>query len=100
MSLSDKQIKHVCLFGSGGRQCRFLERTHDHTTWKQVFNCFKKVPASKRQIDKATNKYIQDEKSLGRDPFTQGWQACGDGGSCQGYLYLPTVEQGFDVKTN
>jgi len=97
MALTEKHIQHKCLFGTGaaGRTCRYLE--HDSRNWK-VKHCLKLLPGRKRSIDKDTTKYIKEQKKHGRDPLAAQWgQACGD--NCKGYTYLPTVIQGYDVKS-
>ena len=93
MALTENQSKHRCLAYGGARRCRYLE--NDRTNWR-LFHCLKQVPARKRAIDKKVAKFMAEQRQHGHDPF-QGYQACGDGGNCPGYPYLPTVQQGYDV---
>ena len=93
MALTENQVKNRCLVYGRGRRCRYLKG--DPRNWR-LFHCLKLVPAAKRKIDKATSEYIADQRKHGHDP-AQGYQACGDGGNCPGYPYLPTVQLGYDV---
>ena len=95
MALSDNQVQHRCLYAAGSSQCRYLEQ--DRSNWR-VFHCLKKLAGRKRDADRAVRKYLAECKQKKRDPHS-GWTPIGDGGNCQGYAYLPTVKQGYDVKT-
>jgi len=93
MPLTEKQVQHVCLAHVGARTCRYLE--NDKKNWR-LHHCVKKVSGKKRAIDKEVAKYLADCKANHSDP-KQGWKPIGDGGTCQGYAYLPTVLQGYDM---
>ena len=95
MSLTEKQVQNRCLFASGSTQCRYLEQ--DPKDWRK-FNCLKKLSGRKKSLDLAVNKYLLECRLKGRDPH-QAWQSVGDGGTCKGYSYLPSVKQGYDVSS-
>jgi hypothetical protein len=59
--------------------------------------CQKLLAARKRDIDKEVNKHLAAMKKAGHDP-SQHWSPCGDGGTCSGFMYLPTIVQGYDQK--
>lgn len=94
MALSDAQIKNRCLAHCGARQCRYL--VANPKKWGN-FNCAKLVPGMKKDIDVSANKIIMAARKAGSDPFAQ-WTPVGDGGSCNGYPFLPSLKQGYDVK--
>ncbi len=94
MALTDKQVKHRCLYAAGAAQCRYLEQ--DPKNWRK-FNCLKLLSGRKSAMDKAVRRYLQECTQKKRDPH-QGWTAIGDGGNCKGYPYLPRVKQGYDIK--
>jgi len=96
MALTDKQVQHVCLAHAGARTCRYLE--NDPKNWR-LHHCLKQLKGKKRVIDKKTAEHIAELRKQGGDPM-QGWRPIGDGGFCQGYPYLPTIQQGYDTTHN
>jgi len=93
MPLSENHLQHRCLARQGHRECRYLK----HTGWKKG-ECQKLLSGIKRAVDRDVAKHLAELKKAGRDP-SQHWKSVGDGGTCPGYLYLPTVLQGYDKKS-
>jgi len=89
--LSNKQLQDVCLCYSGGSaQCRYLAQ--DEVDWKKWY-CQKLIRSKKDKIDVTVEKYREECRKAGTDPFSQG-SPIGD--NCSGYPLLRHVEQGYD----
>jgi len=94
MALSEKQVKNMCLGGTGFTQCRYM--VNDKKDYKKCY-CVKLLAARKKKIDVEVDAHLKTCKKNGTDPKMM-WSPCGTGGACAGYAYLPTVHQGYDVK--
>jgi len=88
MPLSSKHIHSICLYGNGGRQCRYLDDDELDST---NFHCLKL--SNKDKIDKNIKTWIKTEKDKGKDPLAQGHPL---GDNCDGYPILRHLIQGFD----
>ena len=89
MPLSKDQLQHRCLWGQGAKQCRYL------TYGNGGQECTKRLSGRKKSADAKVEKIREDCKKNHVDPNNQ-WNPIGNGGTCQGYLYLPTQVQGYD----
>jgi len=101
MSLSQNQLKHVCLERGGAAECRYL--SHDKTG---ACICMKHMVKEKKQRDKAVATFLADCKKQGQDPYAS-WPGAalyfsyhtigiGNGAGCSGYPALSAVKQGYD----
>ncbi len=90
--LTKKQVEDMCLLYGGHKACRYP--IYDQLTGKHL--CVKKVQGVKDKIDQRVEAYIKKTKDNGQDLVMLG-RAVGDGGVCQGYLYLKNAKQGYDV---
>lgn len=96
MSLSDKQLQSRCLMYQGAQQCRYLDVGKGYS-WPRQCNCLKLLPARKKDIDDNVNKHLMQLRAAGMGS-QHASISIGTGGSCPGYLYLPSIKQGYDVK--
>lgn len=103
MSLSKKQLKHVCLQGSGSTECRYLGA--DKTSFTPL--CMRHIPKEKKARDKAVADHTADCRKKNIDPHQQ-WPGqnlytgyytigLGNGAGCAGYPALTKVVQGYDI---
>ena len=91
MPLSPNQLQHRCLQYQGSQTCRYLQ-------WGSTGQeCVKHLSGLKKTADDKVAKLKEDCKKNHILPSSQ-WQPIGDGGTCPGYLYLPTQVQGYDQK--
>ena len=84
--LSDNHLEKVCMYGSGTKQCRFLDNLN---TGDCV--CLKQTPQA-ITINSKVNTHIQSRKAKQLKP------AIPVGNNCSGYTMLKHVLQGYDVK--
>ena len=98
MALSPNQIAHKCLAHQGARTCRYFKAGWNYKTGQAVSECQKLLKGKKKSIDATTQKHLDDCKKNHTDPLNM-YLPIGDGGNCPGYLYLPTVIQGYDQKS-
>ena len=89
--LSSKQLQDVCLCYIGGsNQCRYLAQDEvDYRKWY----CQKLIQPKKDKIDATVQKYMEECKRTGVNPYSQG-SPMGD--NCGGYPLLRHIEQGYD----
>jgi hypothetical protein len=90
--LSEAQLKDVCLYYGGHKQCRFLEQ--DDADWNKHF-C-KKLSPDKKDINIEVDKFIAEKKAQGLD-LNRQHEPIGD--NCSGFLPLTDLLQGYDVDT-
>ena len=98
MALSQAQVTHRCLQHQGARQCRYLQIRYV-SGQGYTSECAKLLKGKKKDIDDDCQKHIDDCKKNHTDPF-QRRAAIGTGGTCAGFLWLPTVVQGYDQKSS
>lgn len=88
--LSQKQLENVCLLFCGNhKQCRYLEE--DSRAWK--WYCIKHKMSTKTVKDQTIERFLQDCKSKGIDPKSQGVAL---GNNCSGFPILKNINQGYD----
>lgn len=91
MALTLKQIKDICLLGSGSSQCRYL--AEDETAGGQ-FYCLKLIARQKPEIDSEVDDFIKKHKDRGVDPYSMGLPLSNN---CSGYRLLKVKMQGYDL---
>lgn len=91
MSLSQKQLKDVCLaHDNTSDKCRYLAQ--DDTDWNKYY-CLK-LSGKKSEIDVETDDFIKDMRRKGKDPYKENAPL---GDNCNGYPVLKHISQGYDV---
>lgn len=90
MTLSQKQLKEVCMLNGGSKTCRYLYNDElDSSKWY----CSKLRPIEKTKIDISIDQFVFDCKKRKIDAKKVG-RPMGD--NCEGYLLLKNIKQGFD----
>jgi hypothetical protein len=91
MTLSNNQLKHICLLDeSSHKTCRYLKNDDlEPSKWY----CYKLRDSDKRKKDAQVKQLIKDCKDRNLDPKTLNI-AMGD--NCQGYVLLKSIVQGYD----
>lgn len=87
--LSKKQTYDVCLLGQESKSCRYLCEDKDKN-----FFCLKKT-SKKQVIDVEIKDFLIFCKNKQIDP-NDFYLPIGD--NCQGYPFLKTLKQGYDIK--
>jgi hypothetical protein len=91
MTLSQKQLKDVCMINSGSKTCRYLYNDElDSSKWY----CQKMRPIEKNKIDISIESFVIDCKKRKINPKSVG-RSLGD--NCEGFLLLKNIKQGYDV---
>jgi hypothetical protein len=91
MALSLKQVKDICMLGSGSSQCRYLA---EDESLIGKFYCLKMVRQQKPEIDIEVDEFIKKHKDRGVDPYSMGMPL---GNNCGGYRLLKLKMQGYDL---
>jgi hypothetical protein len=91
MTLSNNQLKHVCLLQeSSYKTCRYLKNDDlEPSKWY----CCKLRDVEKKKTDTRIRQFIKDCKDRGLDPKTVNVFM---GDNCGGYPLLKFIEQGYD----
>jgi len=90
MSLSQNQIKNVCMCNAGSKTCRYLYNDDlDESKWI----CQKLRPIEKAKIDNSIEEFVQDCKKRKLNPNKLNRPL---GNNCEGYLILRNIRQGYD----
>ena len=90
MTLSQKQLKDVCLLNNGNKTCRYL---YNDDLDSSKYYCQKLRPIEKSKVDISIEDFIRDCKKRKINPKTVG-RSLGD--NCEGFLMLKNMKQGYD----
>lgn len=89
--LSDKQLKTVCLYGTGANQCRYAFGKWTPNGMK--VQCQKLVVKTKKEIDLKVSEHLKNCKKSGLNPQDL-YEPIGTGLNCSGFIPLDHVIQG------
>lgn len=90
MTLSQKQLKEICLANSGSKCCRYLYADELDPT---KHYCCKLRPIEKAKIDEEIEVFLIDCKKRKINPKSLNKSL---GNNCEGYLFLKNIKQGYD----
>lgn len=87
MAITDKHAEHVCKYGCGYQQCKYLEDN------RSGFVCLKKSPMR----DIIEEDYEDEVRRLAKGRKTPKSEGLPSGDNCPGYYPFKNLPQGYDV---